>query len=309
VDLDFTTELVQTIMVQRKVGGRRQVWPSWLIVVIVVLVATALRDGDGNRVVVLEAEGAFFHHYHPSPKLRSGQFHLCPPVVLQHHEKDVDDMDHNDYVRESQRTNPFNQSNRRDILLQATARSCLLTASSFLLVPTILDARSAAALEDSRMAMAEKNIPKRTIVITGANSGIGYQACRQLAQQRGGGHTIVLACRTLSKAQDAVQRIQDGMKSSLSSTLIPAVCDLADLSSIQTFAQTTLPAALLQQQQRRNNGDNPQIDVLCLNAGVARNTAATDCARTKDGFELTGTFLYFEYEWIQWYYYCSSLPK
>jgi CheY-like chemotaxis protein len=278
----------QTIMVQRKVG-RQKAWPSWLLVVIVVLVATALRDnGDGNRVqpVVLFAEGAFLHHHHNHPSSILRQFRR---PSIHHHEKEVDDMDQNDVREPAQRTalSPFNQNNRRDVLLKAPS---WIVASSLLAPSGILDARSAAATEDSRMAMAE-NIPKRTIVITGANSGIGYQACRQLAERATTGHTIVLACRTLAKAQDAVQRIQDGAVSSLSSTLIPAACDLADLSSIRAFAQTTLPAVL-----QNSNGaaagptsSSPTIDVVCLNAGVARNTAATDCARTKDGFELTGT--------------------
>jgi short chain dehydrogenase len=268
-------------MAQRKVG-RRHVWPSWLVVVIVgELVATALRDGNGARVAVLVVDGAFVHHHSSSQR----QFHCSP---LHHHEKNVDDMEHND-MRESKRRTPLlsalqHPNNRRDVLLRAPSWAL---ASSLLVSPVLDVAHSAAALEDSRVAMIE-NIPKRTIVITGANSGIGFQACRQLAQRGGGGHTIVLACRTLAKAQDAVQRLQgDGTLSSLSSTLIPACCDLADLSSIATFAQTTLPAFL-----QNNSGVGSRsstIDVLCLNAGVSRNTAATDCARTKDGFELTGT--------------------
>lgn len=44
----------------------------------------------------------------------------------------------------------------------------------------------------------------RTILITGANSGIGYQAARALAQH--GAH-VVLGCRTRSKADEAVARI------------------------------------------------------------------------------------------------------
>ena len=49
----------------------------------------------------------------------------------------------------------------------------------------------------------EADIPDqtgRTILITGANSGIGFEAARALAQR---GATVVLACRNRSKADDA----------------------------------------------------------------------------------------------------------
>jgi NAD(P)-dependent dehydrogenase (short-subunit alcohol dehydrogenase family) len=54
--------------------------------------------------------------------------------------------------------------------------------------------------------------------------------------------------------------------------LIPMECDLADLSSIDTFV-------------KQNSG--AKFDAVCYNAGIARNTEAKDVARTKQGFELT----------------------
>lgn len=116
---------------------------------------------------------------------------------------------------------------------------------------------------------------KMTIIVTGANSGIGLEACKRLATQ---GHTLVLACRTANKARLAVERIQE--TTSGIGALIAAECDLADINSIQSFAGN-LPGLV----------GNVPIDTLCLNAGVARNTGARDCARTKDGFELTGSSL------------------
>lgn len=120
----------------------------------------------------------------------------------------------------------------------------------------------------SQPSFAADPTPK-SIVLTGANSGIGYEAAKQLAGQ---GHTIVLACRSMEKALSTKERIGETPGS-----LVAAECDLADLKSIEKFAGQA--SSLL---------DGKKIDVLCLNAGLARNTAATDVARTADGFELTG---------------------
>uniref|UniRef100_A0A7S1ZYS0 protochlorophyllide reductase n=1 Tax=Ditylum brightwellii TaxID=49249 RepID=A0A7S1ZYS0_9STRA len=56
--------------------------------------------------------------------------------------------------------------------------------------------------------------------------------------------------------------------------LTPAECDLASLVSIKNFVSTTLK-------------EENSLDVVCYNAGIARNTAASECLRTKEGFELT----------------------
>eukprot|EP00980_Cylindrotheca_fusiformis_P022564 scaffold9439_cov115-Cylindrotheca_fusiformis.AAC.9 len=105
-----------------------------------------------------------------------------------------------------------------------------------------------------------------TIVITGANSGIGFEASKKLAQQ---GHTLVLACRTLEKAKDTVKRIEFETSQC---NLIPAECNLASLDSIRAFAS----GLRLE-----------KIDVLCLNAGLSLNADDKQVQRTVDGFELT----------------------
>ena len=94
----------------------------------------------------------------------------------------------------------------------------------------------------------------RTFVITGANSGIGLSAARELA---GKGAHVVLAVRNTAKGEAAVRTING-------STEVRAL-DLADLASVRTFADEQEP-----------------FDVLINNAGVM-NVAQ---GRTKDGFEL-----------------------
>ena len=95
----------------------------------------------------------------------------------------------------------------------------------------------------------------RTVVVTGANSGIGFAASRALAAA--GAH-VVLACRSLDRGREAAARI-DG------STEVRAL-DTASLASVRAFA----------------DGLETPVDVLVNNAGIM----AVDEARSVDGFEL-----------------------
>ncbi|WP_431233491.1 oxidoreductase [Mycolicibacterium psychrotolerans] len=93
----------------------------------------------------------------------------------------------------------------------------------------------------------------RTVIVTGANSGLGLITARELA--RVGAHTI-LACRNAAKGEEAAATmIGDVEVRSL---------DLQDLSSISDFAAGV-----------------QSVDVLINNAGIM----AVPYAVTKDGFE------------------------
>mmetsp|Transcript_37296 Transcript_37296/g.90553 ORF Transcript_37296/g.90553 Transcript_37296/m.90553 type:complete len:487 (-) Transcript_37296:1643-3103(-) len=108
----------------------------------------------------------------------------------------------------------------------------------------------------------------KTILITGCNTGIGFEAARILARQ---GNTIVMACRSLQKATDAANAIQ---QETPSANLLPVECNLADLSSIKSFVG-------------KLNNLNTKFDVACYNAGLSLNQYDTEAQRTNDGFELT----------------------
>lgn len=54
-----------------------------------------------------------------------------------------------------------------------------------------------------------KDIPNQSgivVIVTGANSGIGFEAARALAQN---GATVVMACRNMEKGEVAAQKIRD----------------------------------------------------------------------------------------------------
>lgn len=104
----------------------------------------------------------------------------------------------------------------------------------------------------------------RTIVITGANSGIGYATAEALA---GGGDTLALACRNEAKAQEAMRRIRQKHPQA---DLRFFALDLASLASVRACAAALLEAL-------------PRIDVLVNNAGVYRPRREL----TVDGLEAT----------------------
>ncbi len=112
------------------------------------------------------------------------------------------------------------------------------------------------AMSSSRWTAAD--IPSqvgRTVVVTGANSGIGLAATRELA--RAGAH-VVMACRNVAKGDQAAANLPGSVQ-------VKAL-DLADLASVRAFA-----AGL----------DGP-VDVLINNAGLM----AVPEQRTADGFEM-----------------------
>lgn len=105
------------------------------------------------------------------------------------------------------------------------------------------------------------NLKGKRIVITGANSGIGWEATRMLA---GKGAHIVMACRNTEKADAAAQRI---LAEHRSASLQVMALNVADLSSVRAFSDAY--------------GQN-RLDVLVNNAGVL----ALPFQQTVDGFEM-----------------------
>jgi NAD(P)-dependent dehydrogenase (short-subunit alcohol dehydrogenase family) len=78
-----------------------------------------------------------------------------------------------------------------------------------------------------------RNIPNLTgkvAIVTGANSGIGFETAKALAAK---GAEVVLACRNLEKANLAEKEIRSmGRKAKLEIIHL----DLADLTSVRKFA-------------------------------------------------------------------------
>jgi NAD(P)-dependent dehydrogenase (short-subunit alcohol dehydrogenase family) len=103
----------------------------------------------------------------------------------------------------------------------------------------------------------------RTAVVTGSNSGIGYEAALALAQH---GAAVVLACRDLERAEGAAANIRAAAPGATVSTL---ELDLASLASVRRAAEQL-------------RGAHDHLDLLIDNAGLM----FPPYGRTEDGFEL-----------------------
>jgi NAD(P)-dependent dehydrogenase (short-subunit alcohol dehydrogenase family) len=118
---------------------------------------------------------------------------------------------------------------------------------------------------------SDQDIPSqtgRTVVVTGANSGLGLRIARVLAEH---GARVVLACRSADRGAEAVSTVT---KAARDAGVDPAVelvlADLADLASVRAAAT-----------QLRSMTED-RLDVLVNNAGVMMTPHKT----TVDGFEL-----------------------
>ena len=103
----------------------------------------------------------------------------------------------------------------------------------------------------------------REAIVTGANTGIGFETAKGLAQK--GAH-VTLACRNPEKGQAALKRIQSELGEAAASL---EQLDLADLKNVEAFA-------------RRYTEGHSRLDLLILNAGVM----VPPESETAQGFEL-----------------------
>jgi NAD(P)-dependent dehydrogenase (short-subunit alcohol dehydrogenase family) len=111
-----------------------------------------------------------------------------------------------------------------------------------------------------------ENIPDLTgkiAIVTGANSGIGYEMARALAQKQA---TVILACRSKDKGEVAVRQITQEYPQTKA---VLMQLDLSDLASIRRFADEF-------------TSDYDRLDMLINNAGIM----AIPFGKTVDGFEL-----------------------
>jgi len=70
----------------------------------------------------------------------------------------------------------------------------------------------------------------KVFIITGANTGLGFQTTKALVARQA---TVIMACRSLDKANDAISKIREFTGEG---TMIPLTLDLCSFDSIEAFA-------------------------------------------------------------------------
>jgi NAD(P)-dependent dehydrogenase (short-subunit alcohol dehydrogenase family) len=111
-----------------------------------------------------------------------------------------------------------------------------------------------------------ENIPDLTgkiAIVTGANSGIGYETARALARRDA---TVILACRDKQKGEAAIRRIGQEYPEAKAELMR---LDLSDLTSVRCFVEEF-------------TSRYHRLDLLINNAGIM----AIPFGKTVDGFEI-----------------------
>lgn len=106
------------------------------------------------------------------------------------------------------------------------------------------------------------DLTDKVVIVTGANSGIGYEAALEIARK---GAQTILACRSVDKANAALAHLRAAVPNALAEIM---VLDLASQASIRQFAEAF-----------KANYD--RLDLLINNAGIMMVPYGT----TEDGFE------------------------
>ncbi|XP_078347257.1 retinol dehydrogenase 12-like [Oculina patagonica] len=104
----------------------------------------------------------------------------------------------------------------------------------------------------------------KTVIITGANTGLGKQTALELARRQA---RVILACRSLERGQKAAEEIRSKVKGA---EVVVKSLDLSSLESVRKFAEEILK-------------EEARLDVLINNAGLSMDPPTP---KTQDGFEI-----------------------
>ena len=130
----------------------------------------------------------------------------------------------------------------------------------------IMSAALLIAVNKSNCTFTMNDMTGKVVVVTGANSGIGFWSAKMLADMNA---EVIIGCRTLQKAKEAKERMEK--ESGRSIKIVPLEVDLSSLKSVLEFT-------------REVKSRYEKLDVLINNAAVMRIFSKEDY--TKDGLEM-----------------------
>ena len=127
----------------------------------------------------------------------------------------------------------------------------------------------------AEQALGNMNLNGKTAIVTGSNSGIGKETVRVLLKQ---GCTVIMACRSDSKAKTAMNDILRNLKLSQDYNKLSFMkLDLSSLASVESFANEF-------------NSKGIKLNYLINNAGIM---ALPKYTTSKDGFEMVCNYIYY----------------
>ncbi len=115
---------------------------------------------------------------------------------------------------------------------------------------------------------SQAEVTNKTVIITGGNSGLGYECARTIASSSSGWH-VIIASRSQERGREAVQRL---IKETGHAQVEAMALDLASLDSVRSFVLAFSEREL------------PPLQAIVCNAGIQVVSGTT---YTKDGFETT----------------------
>ena len=120
----------------------------------------------------------------------------------------------------------------------------------------------------------------QTALVTGANSGVGYETSLALARL---GVKVTMACRNPSKCEAAAKTIREDEGVDTGTDVVTMTVDTSSLKSVQEFCQDFL--------SQTDDGEGPPLplDMLFLNAGIGfiDKRDGKPLELTEDGIEKT----------------------
>ncbi|KAF5361810.1 hypothetical protein D9756_002392 [Leucocoprinus leucothites] len=114
--------------------------------------------------------------------------------------------------------------------------------------------------------VAQADLKDKTIIVVGANTGLGFEAALHFARMGAG--KLILACRNKEKGEGAIRRLQEAAGYSRAEVWL---LDLAEFASVKAFADRALK-------------EIERLDILLLNAAYASSRDGKFYP-TKDGWE------------------------